>query len=50
MGIEIDGDLARWVENLKYTNHDVGDLTKFLKFGLDKYMKPIPQPLGIILL
>lgn len=49
MGIEIDEDLVRKVENLKYVDHDVRDLTNLPEFGLDKYMKHIPNPSGVAL-
>ena len=33
---------------MKYIDHDARGLTKFPKFEPDKYMKPIPHPLGIV--
>ena len=41
--VEIEQDLLRKVENLKYADHDVTDLAKFLDFLKENYMAPNSQ-------
>lgn len=36
LGVEIEGDMLRNVNNLKYFNHDVRDLTKLPQFAKEK--------------
>lgn len=45
---EIEGNLLGHVNNMKYVDHDVHDLSNLPKFAKEKYMEEMSQPEGFI--